>query len=257
MLGNSYKNKYWPEDMADGEADKSMEMRWPKDFATFKYWAGRINDGTPLEMVEAEAQHIREVLGTPRIASTIVYLIGHTMRLDNGEFVYLPAECFKNGPQRPMGIPYSEMRDLILKDPNPAPLLFVGDFCNCINILRLPYVLCHDGANSSWKEVEGCTPSSWPSNKVVLHFAATSVDQLAHEFESSGGIFTRQFCNISPRQSITLGERSRLIQGWMDAFFNDYEVLNPGKRLAQQHQVYSSHKQDLNDTRLFRHMGFC
>ncbi|KAF8603384.1 hypothetical protein BDV93DRAFT_169786 [Ceratobasidium sp. AG-I] len=220
-----------------------MELQWPIDFKRFKYWASRIDPKIQLEMVEAPGQLIRQVLGAPRITATIIYLIGHTTRLDNGELTYLSAECFENGPQTPMGVPFFEMRDLLMKDPNPAPLLLASDFCNGTNFLGLPFVLRHNGTDSYWEEVKGCTPGSWPSHKVVLHFTATSVDQMAHEFESAGGIFTREFCNISPLKGITLGDRSRSIQEGMDKFFDEYEKLKPGKRPTQQHQVYSSHKQ--------------
>lgn len=186
----------------------------------------------------------------------VLWIIGHTVR-QNGEPAYSPAECYENGSAAALGIPFSEMRDLLLRDPFPMPLLLVTAFCDCKNILRLPYVLCYDGVKSSWEETKACVPSDWPSEKKVLHYAATDKDQKAYEFTRTGGIFTRGLCNTSPRKHIPLGERSRLIQEGMDTYFARYEKLHPGTRLEQKHQVYSSHKQDLDDIRPFRRLGLC
>jgi len=122
-------------------------------------------------------------------------------------------------------------------------------------------VLCHDGTNSYWDDAEGCAPNSWLGDKVVLHYAATDVGQTAHEFNSTGGIFTREFCNVDLLEEISLEERSQSIQGYMDKFFNEYKdmKLKEGhlvERPVQHHRVYSSHKQDLKDKYLFRQLGF-
>ncbi|KAF8603383.1 hypothetical protein BDV93DRAFT_523440 [Ceratobasidium sp. AG-I] len=149
------------------------------------------------------------------------------------------------------------MSRLISIDPKPEPLLLVTDICYCTNILRLPYVLRHEDGGSFWEETGDCAPSEWPSNKRMLHFAATSEGQTAHEFKSTGGIFTREFGNIPPRARVTLATRSKSIQEGMDAFFVKYEKGKPGEHIVQQHQVFSSHKYDLDNKKLFHDLGFC
>lgn len=227
-----------------------------QDIPRIKYWVSRIKSQVDVEDAEARGECVREVLQNPRTLSRMLYIAGHTTR-QNGEPVYLPANCYEGGPQTAApGVPFSEMRFLLLKDPLPMPLLFISDFCDAGNVLRLPYVLRYDGAKSYWEETNDCLPSDWPIDKTILHYAAADRDQKAHEFTTIGGIFTREFCNISPRKHVSLGERSRLMQKGMDTYFNEYERLNPGMRPEQKHQVYSSHKQDLDDIRPFKRLGF-
>lgn len=233
-----------------------MELMWPTDFNKFRYWASRMDKQIESrELVEAGGQHIREAFGSLRTSPTIIYLLGHAMRPEDGEPIYLPAECCENWSQAATGIPFSELRDLALIDPNPRPLLLVTDFCECANLLGLPYMLCHNSAGWYWEETKAYPSSEWPDNKEVLHFAGADVNQMSYEFHTSGGIFTREFCNISPRKAMSLWERSQGIQKQMDSFFDKLQDLNKA-RPVQQHRVYSSHKKDLNDKHTFKSMGF-
>lgn len=257
ILGNSYKGKHWPtSDSTGGEEENDMELKaLDKDIKRFRYWGSRVKSQVDIEEAGARGQLVRDALQIPRTSSRMLYIGGHTTR-QNGEPVYLPADCYEAGPQTvALGLPFSEMRDLLLKDSLPRPLLLVTDFCDGGNVLRLPYVLCYDSAESYWKETNDCVPSDWPSEKTILHYAAADKDREAHEFTTIGGIFTREFCNISPRKHMSLAERSRSIRNGMDTYFNEYE-LDRGIRLEQKHQVYSSHKLDLNDVRPLKRLGF-
>ncbi|CAE7199737.1 unnamed protein product, partial [Rhizoctonia solani] len=71
-------------------------------------------------------------------------------------------------------IPYETMRQLLLKNPDSAPLLFITEVCYCTNFLRLPYELVHEGDSMQWKE------TGYPNiegSSIVAHFAATSPDE--------------------------------------------------------------------------------
>lgn len=229
-----------------------MELDSVADLNKINYWCSFIH-GIQVESSEADAESgiIRTALEAPRTMPTIFYFIGHTKRSSSGkECYYLTADWRNITPQ---GIPFLVIRQMLLEDQNPAPLLLITDFCDCDNILGLPYVLCDDGVKAHWKPTEASNPLDWVGGEEVLHFAATEVGEVAYEFQSTGGIFTREFCNISPGKKMTLVAKSREIQGRMNVFFREYQVLNPGTPLLQQqHRIYSSHELDLNDANVLR-----
>lgn len=175
----------------DNVAGESMWLEYTtKDFQHIGNWTTRANIQPGEVETEARGRFIRDILARPRDTPTVVFFVGHTIPLPGGP-AYVPADSSGHGPQVPIDALYfSEMRQSMLMDPNPSPLLLVTDFCDCDNILGLPYVLRRKGNTGYWEETGCCVPSEWPQHKEMLHFAATSTGESAHEFESTGGIFT-------------------------------------------------------------------
>lgn len=216
-----------------------------RDRKNITRWARRIpNPQFGIGKTNARSEVIRQSLRAPRTSSTVIYFAGHVENCNN-ELYYLSADL---GYIKPRGISFSEIRELLLEDSTPRPLLLITDFCECENILRLPYVLFDDGVNAHWEEIKACDPLSWATEKQMLHFAATDVGQAAQEFKSTGGLFTNKFCKIPPHEEMTLLERSRDIQMRMDRFLKEYAAMKGSEvPIVQQHRIYSSHKLDLTD----------
>ncbi|KAG9095696.1 hypothetical protein FS749_009976 [Ceratobasidium sp. UAMH 11750] len=134
-------------------------------------------------------------------------------------------------------------------------LIFGMQFCYCNNFMRLPHVAEKIGGVWVWtKTPEYSDPSLW-DGKQILHFASTSEKEQAHAFPSSGGLYTREFYNVSPYAETTLGGRLDKIQDRMDWFFGEYAKLPNRAHLKQRSRLYSSHKLDFNDTNVFGAMG--
>ncbi|KAF8603386.1 hypothetical protein BDV93DRAFT_169908 [Ceratobasidium sp. AG-I] len=187
ILGNIYKNVPWPltEDCPHENEPGLMQLASIKlDRERFMRWANCIPDCL-IETCEnkAEGQLIREVLQRARELPTVVIFFGHTALSEEGLCYWTKDKL--------QAISFSEIRRLLLEDPNPKPLLLVTDFCDCDNILGLPYVLDDDGANAGWTETEAYRPGGWANEKKMLQFAATEPEREAYDFQSTGGIYSR------------------------------------------------------------------
>ncbi|CAE6488137.1 unnamed protein product, partial [Rhizoctonia solani] len=82
------------------------------------------------------------------------------------------------------------IRQLLLKDPSSAPLLFITETCKCDNYLRLPFLLEFEGNEARWVKTE-YHDSFIGNSSDIVHFAATSPGEYALSFPSTGAVFTQ------------------------------------------------------------------
>ncbi|QRV81219.1 ICE-like protease (caspase) p20 domain protein [Ceratobasidium sp. AG-Ba] len=140
------------------------------------------------------------------------------------------------------GAPFSEIRLALIDTPDPMKLIVVADMCGCYNFLSEPLKSVEDGRKWSWKETKEYQmdgSGSWDESKEILHFAATEESGEAHEWESIGGIFTREFSNVHPDTS--LGARLDTMEAYILPFLDKY-----ARGKVQKPQIYSSHKFDFD-----------
>ncbi|KAG8778388.1 hypothetical protein FRC12_025000 [Ceratobasidium sp. 428] len=60
-----------------------------------------------------------------------------------------------------------------------------------------------DHKNLYWDNPSGRSVASGTQlgQQAILHFAGAEAGCQVHEFASTGGIFTREFCNVDPRST--------------------------------------------------------
>ncbi|KAG9123043.1 hypothetical protein FRC07_000314 [Ceratobasidium sp. 392] len=179
---------------------------------------------------------------------------GHVDMTSNGR-VY---SSLSGGSEPSSGIPLVDMGRWLTEKEESMDLVFITDVILLLHELsrQLPYVgERKDDGTWYWQETGTCSdPGQW-DDKRILHFASTSEGESAHEFPSTGGIYTREFYNVAPRDdNVTFGQRLDLIQAGMDKFFDQW-ASSRGVRLEQHHRVYSSHKLDFADRSIFKTRG--
>ncbi|CAE7202270.1 unnamed protein product [Rhizoctonia solani] len=131
------------------------------------------------------------------------------------------------------------MRQLLLKNPDSAPLLILQPklthnwkVCYCSNFLRLPYELVHEGDSIQWKE------TGYPNiegSSIVAHFAATSPDERARSF-NNGAVFTKALCNIDPKVGMSVRGIAKELQGAINT------IMAIDKKNIQHPKIYCSQK---------------
>ncbi|CAE6344843.1 unnamed protein product [Rhizoctonia solani] len=140
----------------------------------------------------ADENQIRTVLQTPRKLSTAIYLRLKTIR------------------------------QLLLKDPSSAPLLFITETCQCVNYLRLPFLLEFEGDEARWVKTE-YYDSFIENSSDIVHFAATSPEEFALSFPSIGAVFTQALCNIKidPSKQLSVKDIARQLRGNVGKILKD------------------------------------
>ncbi|QRV81218.1 hypothetical protein RhiJN_09233 [Ceratobasidium sp. AG-Ba] len=224
-----------------------------KDCESVKEWAKRLTRGSKTDIyvsTDADVDEIRPVLKNCGDGPTFVYLNGHT-EWSAEKKSYLATEYSaptKDVPGVVKGVPFEIMREWIIgASPGPMDLLLVTDICFCPNFLRLPYLARKVDGVWVWIKTEYYTEesSSYWEDKNILHFAATDEDGEAYEWESIGGIHTREFCNVKPNVSL----RSRLddMQCSIDRIVSEF-----ADGATQHAPLYSSYEADFEDKHIFK-----
>ncbi|KAG8773977.1 hypothetical protein FRC12_002204 [Ceratobasidium sp. 428] len=134
-------------------------------------------------------------------------------------------------------------------------------FSYCFNFLELPFVLkMDDHKNLYWDSSSGgsMTSRTQVGQQAILHFAGAEAGCQVHEFASTGGIFTREFCNVDPR-STSLTRWARQMRDGVTRFIDAYNQVRPSDQGCppQVPQIYSSRQWDLDDTNICRKLGLC
>ncbi|CAE6477066.1 unnamed protein product [Rhizoctonia solani] len=229
----------------------------------------------------ADANQILTVLQTPRKLSTVIYLAGHTERLGLtiqnqptcDQLAYAPADYLEASPSgqyklisyeasslfrywfitRLIDKRLKTIRQLLLKDPHSAPLLFITETCQCNNYLRLPYMLEFKGNEVRWKKTEYYDSFVRNSNDIV-HFAASSPEELALSFPSIGAVFTKALYNIEINSSkqLSLKDIARQLRGNVDKILKN--PTSSGEIRTQRPMIYCSREMD--DPDFFKALGF-
>ncbi|QRV95689.1 hypothetical protein RhiJN_23707 [Ceratobasidium sp. AG-Ba] len=224
-----------------------------KDYERVREWARWLAPGSKTGVyisTDAKLDEIRPVLESCGGGPTFVYLNGHT-EWSAEKKSYLATEYSaptKDVPGVVKGVPFEVMREWIIGPSlDPIDLVLVTDICFCPNFLRLPYLACKTDGVWVWVKTEYYTEesSSYWEDRNILHFAATDEDGEAHEWESIGGIHTREFCNVKPNASLRrrLDEMQRSIDQIVPKFANG----------ATQHaQLYSNYEADFEDEYVLR-----
>ncbi|KAJ1303917.1 hypothetical protein OPQ81_008328 [Rhizoctonia solani] len=253
----SYPNQVWP---GGGNMSISAESI-ALDAKRITSWTGQFNrafigyhdiinaSGKKKMSSESSAENIRRLLEKPRDLPTFIYVSGHTDS-SGGERFYLPSDCVVNGSyDSSRVIPYSEFRDKLLLEHHQEPIILVTDFCNCNNIMELPYVYSYENGKVICATTEYYTGADWDSVDAV-QFAATSPDQLGGFLFAWLHIQPRALHNVPLDKKLSLEKTVEHIQVRMD------ELLAPESKLypSQNHRVYASRKFDGND--FFGALGF-
>ncbi|CAE6471330.1 unnamed protein product [Rhizoctonia solani] len=228
IISNDYRSTSWPgcesrvSDMTitGVEDDLNCMLDWASHFMMqTKVYHDKIGDLRPT------ARNLRKILGTKRTLPTFIYISGHGSTI-NGENAYLPIDCIKwNQFATDKVISESEMRTLLMAQPNPAPLVS----CASSNFLGLPYVFRLEGVDPIWEDTEYLETNQKSPNPII------------------------SFYNVSPDEKLSLYgimERLKLNVGQMR---NDHDSGN-GSYLHQQYKIYCSHKFDYDH--FFEALGF-
>ncbi|KAG9092582.1 hypothetical protein FS749_015606 [Ceratobasidium sp. UAMH 11750] len=253
LIGNAYSDKlFWD---AGSESLKMLSVEG--DLERMTKWATRlIGDTVDVHATSQTDGHTIERLfkncfSTP----TLLYMDGHTDVL-NGELVYLPSDCSDDSTGLvKSGIPYATMRQWLAEAEDLMNLVVITDVCKCTNIFGLPFMAEKINGTWVWTETDEYDALGWWVGTKMLHFASTSPEEVAVGFQRTGGIYTRGFSDVWPRERVTLGTRLDRIQAHMDKFFGQWATMKGGRRFQQHHRLYSSYKLDFNDTNVFQGMG--
>ncbi|KAG9124920.1 hypothetical protein FRC07_009731, partial [Ceratobasidium sp. 392] len=110
-------------------------------------------------------------------------------------FTYWPSDCFTDRDVIPSnGVTSTELYNLLSPSIHKPPMMVITDFSYCFNFLNLPFVLVIDGDTKVRWANSGkilARPESQAEEEIIVHFAGTEAECQAHEFASTGGIFTR------------------------------------------------------------------
>ncbi|QRV81217.1 ICE-like protease (caspase) p20 domain protein [Ceratobasidium sp. AG-Ba] len=225
-----------------------MKLENEKDAIAIAKWAGCIRSAVIGERLQVDTKTMRGILRyCGKEAPVILYIGGHTMNTPQGK-IYLPADCCIDGENIPSrGIAFTDMRKMLFQKDKIQPMLLVTDACDFTNPLELPFVLRLDGKRGRWEKTEYYLEGNPKVKQSVLHFASTKPAGLSYSFKF-GGIFTREFCNVGLDEGLTLTERSAKIQECIDKYMREYQAMNGGELLSQQHQ-------DLNEKNPFAAFG--
>ncbi|EUC64515.1 ICE-like protease (caspase) p20 domain protein [Rhizoctonia solani AG-3 Rhs1AP] len=210
----------------------------------------------------ADENQIRTVLQTPRKLPTAIYLGGHTentgLTAQNqptcDRLAYAPADYIEDSPSgQDKLISYETIRQLLLKDPSSAPLLFITETCKCDNYLRLPFLLEFEGNEARWVKTE-YHDSFIGNSSDIVHFAATSPEEYALSFPSTGAVFTQALCNIKIDSSkqLSVKDIARQLRGNVGKILKD--PTSSGEIRTQRPMIYCSREMD--DPDFFKALGF-
>ncbi|CAE6496271.1 unnamed protein product [Rhizoctonia solani] len=193
---------------------------------------------------KADSVAVRKVLSRgSRAQPTLIYLAGHTEKINN-QLAYAPADYINTDTSgKYQLIPYEVMPRWLLNDQHSASL--VVSFCE--NFLQLPYVLEYEGKEARW------VPTGYPEvptgkSSEIVHFAATSPDELSIEF-NSGAVFTKAFYDIRPSETWSLKDIAKKLQENVDTILSSDSVVR-----CQHPKVYCSRVMD--EPHFFAALGF-
>ncbi|KAG9082411.1 hypothetical protein FS749_006857 [Ceratobasidium sp. UAMH 11750] len=253
LIGNAYSDEiFWD------ASSKSLKMLSVKgDIERMTRWAtGLIGDTVNVHATsQTDRQTIENIFKSCFSTPTLLYVDGRTDEI-NGEPVYLPSDCSDDGTGLvTSGIPYATMRQWLAEAEDLMNLVVITDVCKCTNIFGLPFMAEKINGTWVWTETDEYDALGWWVGTKMLHFTSTSPGEDAVGCQSAGGIYTRGFSDVWPRERVTLGTRLDRIQAHMDKFFDQWATMKGGRRFQQHHQLYSSYKLDFNDTNVFQGMG--
>lgn len=204
----------------------------------------------PNEM--ATTDNIIDAIG--RLAdSSAVFIQGHAER-GSSDVEYITYDYYMSDPAK--GLACSELCEnlLLSNNGNPTQRFLLSDFCLNYNFNNLRYVLeigCEKPPR--WVQSPDWYPNAnlYDGNDTLVHFAAGSPGQKAHESPHSGGFFTQGFCK-SMTEPRTLPELLEAVRNHVE---ESMHLANLNQSL-QVPQIYSSHRLDLNDVNIMKMFGF-
>lgn len=134
---------------------------------------------------------------------------------------------------------------------NPTQRFLLTDFCFSDNFNNLRYVL-EINDTPRWVQSPDWNPAANLYDvDTLVHFAAGSPDQRAHEFSFTGGFFSQGFCK-SMREPRTLATLLETVRNHVEESMHLHKL----DESLQVPQIYSSHPLDLNDANIMKMFGF-
>ncbi|QRV95690.1 hypothetical protein RhiJN_23708 [Ceratobasidium sp. AG-Ba] len=211
-----------------------------KDTERISEWTKRfVNPNKIMVENDVSKRMLEPIFEGCRRQPTFLYLNGHASSLE-----YFPQDCGS-------GISFERTRQLLIDTPRSMKLVMVTDMCECSNFLKLPFVAYCTRQGWVWnetKEYQADPDGFGDERKKILHFAATDESGAAYSWESIGGVFTKEFSNVSPGTG--LGKRLDQTQAWITPILDKH-----AGGVVQFPQLYSSHKFDFEKENILSVMG--
>lgn len=198
----------------------------------------------------ATAKTIRRTLQErPRVVPVFIYVALHTERHDEHRF-FMPANRpgESAGPVPQRMISYTEFSELLSASSNPSSVALLTESCYSDNTMHLPYrylVERVDGELRVLQEETGYPKHDWESKPLMVQFAATSPDEQAAWYPSTGAVYTQALFKYPVGQDLGFEKMMIRIQKSMDAVCKH----------PQRHVVYSSRIIQNNED-ILSEMGF-
>lgn len=239
------------EDWLDGNGDRGS-MR--KLFARNRFPDEKVEIASNELATRSNIMNVR-----PRLAnSNVVFIQGHTQFISSDVDPAVDGQCTQYMTQDfhmhdpPQGLTCDDLCEMFYPwNSEPTRRLVLTDTCYSYNFNELQYCLDIDSRSSpDWIEFPDWDETfSRPEGDILMHFAAGSPDQQAHE--SNGGFFTNGFCKAM--------EIPRTLPDLLKTVRSDVEnsMCNPHLRgKLQVPQIYSSYDFDLDDMNVMKAFGF-